>query len=369
MQKLKAITLRPEMTAVAGTILVFLFFVVTAGHSGFLTRTGLFNVGLIAADVGIIAAPATLLMVAGEFDLSVGSMAGLGGIAFAYPLVDLHLPVVVALLCSLVVCCLCGAIQGVLLVLTGMPSFIITLAGMFVILGLIEGGTQVVTGNTQIDNVMQASGNQFVARLFTDVLPGGMPIQLVWWVVVTLVAAGVLSFTAFGNWCYAIGGNIEAAVRSGLSVGWVKITLFMAVAASACLVGIFDAYQADYASTLDGTNYQFEVVVAVFVGGAVMTGGYGSPIGSFFGALIYGMVYLGFYYTNIQSEWSYAFLGIALLIAVVVNTYVRRLALRAKYNYQAGTPDGRQPRRGRGGIAGVASEFLQRVRGTNRAIE
>jgi simple sugar transport system permease protein len=361
MQKIKAVTLRPELTAVSGTVIVFLFFVLTAGGHGFLTRTGLFNVGLIAADVGIIAAPATLLMVAGEFDLSVGSMVGLGGIAFGYAVVNVHMPVPLALLFSLIICCGYGAFQGVLLVMTGLPSFIITLAGLFVVRGVIEGGTQLVTGNTQINNVVQASGSDFMVGWFNGTLPWHVPVELLWWVVVTLVAAGVLSFTRFGNWCFATGGNMQAAIRSGLPVRKLKVILFMATAGAACIVGILDAYAANYASTIDGTDYEFEVVVAVFVGGAVMSGGYGSPIGSFFGALIYGMVYLGFFYTNIPSEWNYTFLGAALLIAVVTNTYVRRMGLRAKYNYAPEIASGAPPPKR--GIAAAATQVVHQIIG------
>src|SRR4051794_28658888 len=112
---------RPELTAVLGTLAVFAYFAIDAGHSGFLTKTSAENCLEVAAEIGIIAAPVTLLLVAGEFDLSVGSMMGASQVIFAYPLVYHHWPVWAAALLTCGVCATVGLVNGLLVVKTKVP--------------------------------------------------------------------------------------------------------------------------------------------------------------------------------------------------------------------------------------------------------
>ena len=144
---------RPELGAVAGAILVFTFFAIVAGDSGFLTSVGTIGYLEVSAQLGILVIPVALLMVAGEFDLSVGSMVGAAGMLIAIPTVEFGWPLWAALLLAFGVALLVGFLNGYLVVKTGLPSFIVTLATLFALRGASIGFTRLITGRTQVSGV------------------------------------------------------------------------------------------------------------------------------------------------------------------------------------------------------------------------
>ena len=144
---------RPELGAAAGTILVFVFFAVVAGGSGLFSAKGIVNFLEVSAQLGILAAPVALLMIAGEFDLSIGSMIGFAGILIAIPAVFWGWPVWLSLLFAFVVCGGIGALNGLVVVQTGLPSFIVTLGSLFMLRGLTLGVTRGITGRTQVSGI------------------------------------------------------------------------------------------------------------------------------------------------------------------------------------------------------------------------
>jgi simple sugar transport system permease protein len=148
----------------------------------------------------------------------------------------------------------------------------------------------------------------------------------VWWIVVVVVASWVLMRTRFGNWIYAVGGSAQAARYVGVPVNRVKILLFMGTAASAALYACVVVPSVGSANVRDGTNREFEAIITAVVGGTLLTGGYGSAIGSALGAFILGVTNLGIFYAGINTDWYSAVLGLLLLLAVLVNTYVLRRA-------------------------------------------
>lgn len=324
---LRRILLRPELTAVVATVAVFIYFATTAGSDGFLSLLGTRNYLEIASYIGIIAAPVTLLLVAGEFDLSVGSMVALGQIVVAYGAVFLHWPLWASVVLALLVGCSLGALNGLVVVKTGLPSFIVTLAALFAIRGLVQGLTLAITGSSTIGAVWQALQNDPLQGAFRGVALG-LPVGVFWWVGVTLITAWLLDRTKFGNWIYASGGDLDSALKRGVPVERVKVFLYMSTASASVLVGALSMLAINQADVNSAMGREFEVVTASVIGGALLTGGYGSPIGTAFGSLLFGMVVQGFFFTNIPDQWYQVFLGAMLLIAVLVNKYVRQLALR-----------------------------------------
>lgn len=318
---------RPEFTAVVGTILVFLFFAIFTGSAGFLTLPMTRNYLEVAATIGIIAVPITLLLVAGEFDLTVGSMVAASQVIVSFLIVESGWPVLAAMAGGLVVAGAVGAINGFLVVRTRLPSFIITLAGLFIIRGAVQGGLRMVTGSTTVDRVRTTAEGDLGGLLFGASV-GPFSISLVWWIGLTLLAAWVLERTAFGNWIFATGGNEAAAVRAGVPVMRVKILLYMATAMSTVIVAAIDVFAINQGNANAATGREFEVVVAAVIGGAVLTGGYGSPIGALFGALLFGMVDQGFFFTVLPDQWFNTFVGVMLLIAVIINNQTRARALK-----------------------------------------
>lgn len=312
---------------------MFVFFAVFTGNAGFLTPAMTRNYLEVGATIGIIAAPITLLLVAGEFDITVGSMVAAGEVIISYLIVFQGWPVGPAFLAALLVACGVGFLNGYLVVKTRIPSFIITLAGLFIIRGAVQGLLRMITGGSQVGGIREAVGGDPLALLFSSSV-GPFSISLVWWIGVTILAAWVLERTVFGNWIYATGGNQAAATRAGIPVRRVKIFLYMATAASTILVAAINIFAINQGNAYSSMGREFEVVTAAVIGGSLLTGGFGSPIGTFFGALLFGMVDQGFFFTPLPDQWFQTFLGLMLLIAVVINHYTRLRALRPARPHQ-----------------------------------
>ncbi|MCA0431918.1 MAG: ABC transporter permease [Proteobacteria bacterium] len=344
---------RPELGAAAGTVLVFAFFAVVAGSSGLFSAKGIINFLEVSAQLGILAAPVALLMIAGEFDLSVGSMIGFAGILIAIPSVFWGWPIWLSLLFCFALCAAIGALNGLIVVRTGLPSFIVTLGSLFMLRGLTLGLTRGISGRTQVSGVRDLAINDPLNSLFSgqvfsgpvawlsdigviakraDGLPSisGVPVSIIWWIGLTLFCTWLLTRTRFGNWIFAAGGEPNAARNLGVPVARTKITLFAMTALAAALFAAIQVLVTGSADTLRGTQKEFEAIIAVVIGGTLLTGGYGSAIGAMFGALIFGVVQMGIFYTGIDTDWFKLFLGAMMVIAVLFNSYVRSRAMRSR---------------------------------------
>jgi simple sugar transport system permease protein len=324
---LRRLLTRPELGAVAGAIIVFVFFAVVAGDRGFLTSTGTISYLEVSAQLGIVVIPVALLMIAGEFDLSVGSMIGAAGMLLAIPMAEFGWPLWAALLLAFGVALVIGFLNGYLVVTTGLPSFIVTLATLFALRGASIGFTRLITGRTQVSGV-QAEGS-FLGALFAGEI-AGIPVSIFWWLGLGALGTWILLRTTFGNWIFGTGGDPVAARNVGVPVARVKILLFMATAAGATLLATLQVLDAGSADVLRGTLFEFQAIIATVIGGVLLTGGYGSVIGPMFGALIFGMVNQGIFFTGVNTDWFQVFLGAMLLIAVIVNNYIRQRAARSR---------------------------------------
>ena len=351
---------RPEFGAIAGALLVVAIFLLAAGSSGMFSAEGIVNWGTVAAFLGIIAVGAALLMIAGEFDLSVGSMIGFSGMMVAIPILEWgwapSLAIVFALACAMAL----GWLNGWLVIKTGLPSFIVTLAFFFILRGLSLAVAVLLTGKTILstngDIVLQevmradplvnalfhghvctglfnalAAAGWMAARYDGAALAIGIPKVVVWWFILTAVGAFTLARTRPGNWILAVGGDQNAAKNIGIPVAKVKIGLFIFTAFCATLFAVLQVADAGSAAADRGLQKEFEAIIAAVIGGCLLTGGYGSVIGAAFGALIFGMVQIGIGYTSIDNNWYRVFLGVMLLIAVLFNNYIRQRYAMGKH--------------------------------------
>jgi simple sugar transport system permease protein len=319
---------RPELGAFVAAVGIFLFFASVAGE-GFLSFNGTINYLEVAAQVGVVAVAVSLLMIAGEFDLSVGSMIGAAGMIIALTVTQfgwpLWLSIIVAFLFSLVV----GYINGWLVITTRLPSFIITLASMFLLRGLTIGFTLLFTNVTRASGLGAYTEGDFLAPLFMG-RPLGVPISIWWWLGLSLILGWMLFRTPFGNWVFAAGGDPWAARNVGVPVARVKISLFMLTAVGATLLAIMQVLDTGSADVLRGEQKELEAIAAAVIGGCLLSGGYGSVYGAAIGALILGMVQQGIVFTRISTDWYRAVLGGMLLAAVLLNNYLRQRALRSR---------------------------------------
>ncbi|MCC2651865.1 MAG: ATPase [Microvirga sp.] len=338
---------RPELGALAGLILVAIFFASTADPSMF-TLAGIMNILSPAAQLGILAIAAALLMIGGEFDLSIGSMVAFTGLIFGAFITLNSWPLLLAIAATLVIAAVLGGLNGQLVIRTRLPSFIVTLAFLFILRGLSLVGLKWATGgSTQMRGIGDQAGEGLIRELFSGVafegvfawlaandligkFPNGtptvtgVPVSIVWFVGFALLATWILLRTRVGNWIFAAGGDPNAARNSGVPVDRVKTALFMLTAAAAAVVAILTVLDAGSTDARRGFQKEFEAIIAAVIGGCLLTGGYGSAIGAFFGAIIFGMVSIGLTYTRFDSDWFQVFLGAMLLLAVLFNNFIRR---------------------------------------------
>jgi simple sugar transport system permease protein len=316
---------RPEFGAAAAAVLVWVVFAVIAGPP-FRSLEGTAAVLNAAAPLGILAVAVALLMIAGEFDLSIGSVIGCAGMTIL--LLTRHhdwplWPAIgVAVLLSLAI----GFGNGYLVIRTGLPSFIVTLGTLFAFRGLTIAVSRQLTRRTQLGGLDEVVGYGPAETLFASDLAGRFRVAVLWWLGLAALATWVLLRTRFGNWIFAAGGAPDAARRLGVPVARVKIALFMTTALAACLVAVIQAVRFTGADALRGEQQEFRAIIAVVIGGTLLTGGYGSAIGAVLGALIFGMVQQGIVITGVDADWFQVFLGVTLVVAVIFNNFVRRRA-------------------------------------------
>ncbi|WP_138466063.1 ABC transporter permease [Poseidonocella sp. HB161398] len=343
---------RPELGGICGTILVFALFFSIAGDSGMFSLQGVMNWTTVSAQFMIIAVGACLLMIAGEFDLSVGSMIGFAGMLMAVFSVQLGLPMWASLVFTFAICTAIGGLNGWLVIKTGLPSFIVTLASLYILRGATIWGAIYFTRQTIISGVGEKAQGDWLAWLFGGkILTGafrwmgeqgwievftrgnragqpvvdGIPMLVVWALGLAVFGHWLLTRTKFGNWIYASGGDRQAARYVGVPVTRVKILMFMFAAFCATVFAACQVMEFGSAAADRGLLKEFEAIICVVIGGALLTGGYGSVIGAALGAVIFGVVQQGLFFANAESSLFRVFLGVILLVAVIMNTYIRRI--------------------------------------------
>jgi simple sugar transport system permease protein len=295
---------------------------------GFLSPRGIANWLDVAAQVGILGAAVTLLMIAGEFDLSVGSMIGAAGMVIAIGMDVYGLSPFLAVAAAFAFALAVGFFNGWLVTKTGLPSFIVTLGMLFLLRGVTIGLTRLITNRTQVGGLSEYTADDPFSLLFTGevtipVLEIEIEASVIWWIALTGVAAWILFRTTFGNWILGTGGNMTAARNVGVPVRRVKISLFMGTAGAAALLATIQVLEFSSADTARGTLKELEAIAAAVIGGNLLTGGYGSPIGTFFGALTLGMTQVGIPMAGLPGDWFRAVLGIVLLVAVLGSNWIR----------------------------------------------
>jgi len=417
-----------ESGAIFGFLSVLIFFIITTwvdGHTlpQIIQGRSIASVMTNAASQGIIAVGVTMLMISGEFDLSVGSIMGLSALMFIIAadhgpagLVTLIPGVgetlverleisragmggVAAILVALTTGALLGFINGQLLVLTRIPSFIVTLGTLYIyraiMLNVIPGGTiarylrpemvwsfnkwviialtvaaaafvvlflwpslrrrwhafEAHPGNVLATVRLVVIGAALAALLvaaaaiivgyadnegpirarFFEIVNGQLGLTkynfrsaIVWWFLTAAIFTVVLNHTRYGNAVFATGGNPEAARAQGINVRRVKVTGFVLSGTLAAVAGIMEASRFKVVEPLRGQGYELDVIAATVIGGTLLTGGYGSIIGSVLGILIAGMLKTGLVLIGVQADWFRGVLGIIMIAAVIINTNIRR---------------------------------------------
>ncbi|WP_354644690.1 ABC transporter permease [Kitasatospora camelliae] len=320
---------RPEVGALIAAIGVYAFFFTLA--PSFREAGSLATVLYQASVMGIMALPVALLMIGGEFDLSAGVAVTTSALTAAILSFQLSVNVWTGVLVALAVSLAVGAFNGWLLIRTGLPSFLVTLGSFLVLQGANLAVTKIFTGNVASESIRDMDGFDQAKRIFaSEIGIGGVDfkITIFYWLAFAGLATWLLLRTAFGNWVFAVGGNADSARAVGVPVHFTKVALFMGVGAGAWFVGMHLLFSFDTVQSGEGVGNEFLYIIAAVIGGCLLTGGYGSAVGPVIGAFIFGMVSQGIVYANWNPDWFKAFLGVMLLVAALVNLWVRRQATR-----------------------------------------
>ncbi len=318
---------RPEVGALVGAIVLFVFF--ASVSQTFIQPNAFATVLYGSSTIGIMAVGVSLLMIGGEFDLSTGvaviSSALTASLFSWYFATNVWVGVALALIVSLAI----GLINGLILIKTKLPSFIVTLATFLMLTGLNLGLTRLIGGSVSSPSISDMDGFASAKAVFASSVPVGdvdVKITVFIWIALVAAASWILLRTKVGNWIFAVGGDANAARAVGVPVNKTKIGLFMAVGFCGWILGMHNLFAFDTVQSGEGIGNEFLYIIAAVIGGCLLTGGYGSAVGGAIGAFIFGMANKGIVYAQWNPDWFKFFLGLMLLLATIVNLIVKRRA-------------------------------------------
>jgi simple sugar transport system permease protein len=313
----RVLTLR-EGSVIVVTAITIVYFVATTDN--FATGDNFKNLLPYFAPFAILGAGEVFVMINGEIDLSIGAVYLLTPFIFE-KLVDNHgFALIPALVVALLVCVLIGAINGFLVAVVGIASFVVTLGMLFTL----EGTTLVISHAQQVQ--MPGTAQTSVGT-FAQIFGAGTYSELIWALAIVAVLQMALSFTRWGIYTVSVGGNRLGAAEAGINVPWNMIRNFIVCAACAGLVGILETVRTTSASPdPSGANeVLFTGISAAVIGGTLLAGGSGTVVGALIGALFLGVLNDGLIIKGVNSDYEFLYLGIAILIAATLNTLVQRV--------------------------------------------
>jgi simple sugar transport system permease protein len=309
-----------ELIPIVITIGLFVYFTLRAG-SEFTGSLSLSSAAGFAGPIGAIAIGEVLLLVLAEIDLSAGQVF----LFCPWMMVWLHnsgLPLVLAIVLALLIVCGVGAINGLITVRLNVPSFVTTLAMNFILLGVVLVGSKDAAATIPL-----SSGTDFASKLMGTWKWS----EILWVIVMTGFLAVLLTRTRFGVRIIAAGGNLVGAAEAGVPVRRVKVWCFVLCSFLAGLVGIVDAVKY---GTLDpgniGVDYILYAIGACVIGGTALTGGRGTILGAFIGAILIGILEDGLTLIGISTNDLFIYLGVIIIVAMAVNVQFDRLIARSR---------------------------------------
>jgi simple sugar transport system permease protein len=315
----RALLRRRELSIVLVAIAAIAYFSAGSYGAAFNTTDNYHIIMQYLAPWAIIGAGESLLLICGEIDLSAGF--AFSFIPFVYTSfynqgLDVPLSLILALLVALGI----GLVNGVIRTLFNLSSFITTLG-----MGFFLEGMTYIQSNAEPTSV----GASLTGGLF-DVLGGWRWVELVWAVVIVIVMQAMLSYTKYGIYTQAAGGNPLSAAEAGIKVNRVKIATFMLTSLFAGLAGLIDQVRVgSFDPTSGGSNMMFMAVAAAVIGGTALLGGSGTVVGAFFGALLLAVIQNGFTLSGVNAYAFDVVIGIAVIVAMLLNVYIS--SLRRKY--------------------------------------
>jgi len=304
----------PESGVLIAFLIVFLFF--SLFSEKFLTIPNFRTILMVSTELGIMTIGVTFLMIAGEFDLSVGSVYGFS-ILVCTMLANTGLNSIIALIITMIVASIIGLINGLITSKTFIPSFITTLGMAMFIRGIMLA---VSSGF-----IISYSGDTLIPRILSTDIWSVISSSTIMYLVLIAFSSVMLNRTRFGSWVIATGADEEAARQVGVSVSKIKLICFLLAGLMAGLAGMVSLGRFKIADVLMGQGMELEAIAAVVIGGTLLRGGRGSIIGVFLGVLTMGMIRSGLILLGVPAFWYRSFVGVILVLVAIINSYIMRI--------------------------------------------
>jgi simple sugar transport system permease protein len=310
------LTLR-EGSVIVITVATALYFTIKTDH--FATAANFKTLLPYFAPVAILAAGEVFLMINGEIDLSIGAVYLFSPFIF-YEIHNGGIPLIPALILALMACMVVGVINGFFTAVIGINSFISTL-GMLLAL---EGLTLIISHAQPVDT---PGTDVATTTTFARIFGAGTYSQLIWALGIVIILQIVLTFTRWGIYTVAVGGNRHGAGEAGIRVRWVLMRNFVLCSTCAAIVGVLEAVRTSSVQPdPSGANeVLFDGISAAVIGGTLLAGGSGTVVGAFIGALFLGILRDGLIIQGVNADYLSFYLGLAIIIAMAANTYVGRV--------------------------------------------
>lgn len=312
---------KPELAGLA--LLIVMLAVFQVKSNGFLlSYENIRGVMGLLPEMALVAIGVTILMICGEFDLSVGSVFALMPMSIAVLLGD-GVPFTLAVLIGLAVCAVIGLINGYITLQFSIPSFITTLGMLFIARSL----TIVISGGFP-----PLLPDDLPTWLFTDYIWQGSILRMsfLWFAVIAILAAALLSLTNFGNWIRATGGFNEAAASMGIPVKRVKMICFMLCSMLAGFAGLLQVLRLGSPLPSIGEGLELQAVAAAVIGGTALSGGIGTVFGAIIGTLLIRVIDNGLVLSRVDSNWFKFAIGVLTMFAVVANAWMGKMSRKIK---------------------------------------
>jgi ribose/xylose/arabinose/galactoside ABC-type transport system permease subunit len=314
---LKNLMTRPEVSAFSMLLLMTVIFSFMSDR--FLTLNNFMIVLQPMPEIALLAIGVTVLMIAGEFDLSIGSVFAMSPIVMVM-LLDIGVPVGFAIAVALFAAFLVGLFNAGITLKIGIPSFIATLGALFMVRSL----AIVISGGFPPPFPRDLDTSWLVGRI--DLLRA----SIFYLLAIALIITVWLRRTDFGSWIFATGGNTQAARDMGINTTLVKTTCFCICSVLAGFAGIILAFRIKAIVPSMGTGFELQAIAAAVIGGAALTGGIGSVIGAIIGALLIAFIENIMILSRIDANWFKFAVGAMIVVSVALNTWTRRTAERLK---------------------------------------
>jgi len=318
--RLRPITIYGLNTALTFIVTFLIFSIFTPDHL-FLDPRNLASMAKLTPDIGVVALGIGILMIAGEFDLSIASIIPFCSCIFTQ-LIMSGIEPVLAFILVFPIGATFGLINGLLVVSTGLPSFIITLSTMLFWKGLLFG----LSHQMPISILKYVSDSSIEKILVGQV--GPFPVQILWFLLFAVVLGLMLHQSKFGNWIYATGSNQEAARAMGISVHTVKTVCYMIIGVLCAWVAVMQSVRLGSFAATQGIGFELKTIAAVVVGGVALTGGVGSMLGIVLGIFIIRIVENGLILLQVPVFGVELFIGVAVVVFVLLNGFVNRRMAR-----------------------------------------